>query len=500
MERICLLFISIVTISFLFISQNTFADSNDMHFDIVSLHNQNAAFQDEYNRTVILHGLNEMNKQAPYRPDAIGFDLNSIQFFNTYGFNVVRLGVFWAAIEPIPYVYNFEYLKKIKETIDLLAEHGIYTLLDIHQDGYSSKYNNGFGEPIWASLSPSEKGTKPGFPVNLFGGQEGISLVTDQNFESFWLNQAGPGGRYLQQSYFDMAKILSRFFLNTKGLMGYDIMNEPFPGVTWPTCYDEKTKFSAGCLAFDTGVLSPFYSSFVSEIRAIDKNHILFFEPNVFFDSGTPTFVVAPKDNNIGFSFHNYDTTNPKQVFDYVRQFVMTNAAVPFMTEFGAALADTSQLTQVVEMADQEQLSWIEWAYTNNPGFKFARFPDVPEDQRDQGIVYDATLPLQGSNVKWDRLHVLSRAYPQVVAGKIRNYQFDSTTKIFTLTFDIKNTAGQPISSNPYSKIFIPAFIYPEGYKVKIQGAIAVKVPNKHALILKNNNEANSVELSIFPG
>jgi len=499
MTRICQFFILIVTTGFLFLSQTSTAQVDDAHFGISSLHNQNAAFLDEYNRTVILHGLNEMNKRAPYRPDAIGFDLKSMQFFNTYGFNAVRLGVFWAAIEPIPGVYNFSYLDKIKHTIELLKDYGIYTLIDFHQDGYSSKYNNGLGAPVWAALSPTEEGVKPGFPVNLFGGQDGISLVTDRNYEFFWTNQSGPGGRDLQNYYFDMVKVVSRFFLHTSGIMGYEIMNEPFPGVTWSTCYDEKTKFSAGCPQFDINFLSPFYSSFVSAIRSVDKDRIVFYEPNVFFDSGSPTFVMAPKDNNIGFSFHNYDNDDPKQVFDYARQHVAATTSVPFMTEFGAALADTSQLTELVEMADQDQLSWLEWAYTNNPGFKFAHFPKIPDDQRDQGIVYDATLPLEGNNVKWDRLRVLSRVYPQVVAGKIREYQFVFTSKVFTLRYDIKNAAGQSISSNPYSKIFIPRFIYPLGYKIKVEGARVVETPDKNVLILKNKTESNAVSLIIFP-
>src|SRR5438445_4100381 len=144
------------------------------NFNISSLVNQNASFKDEYNRTVILHGLNEVNKQPPYSPDSIGFDLKCIQFLKTYGFNVVRLGVYWAAIEPLPNKYDTKYLFRIKQIIDLLRRNGIYTLIDFHQDGYSAKYKSGLGAPTWAALSSPDKGIMPGFPVNLLGGSYGI--------------------------------------------------------------------------------------------------------------------------------------------------------------------------------------------------------------------------------------------------------------------------------------------------------------------------------------
>lgn len=461
--------------------------------------NQNATFKDKDNRTIILHGLNEMNKQPPYSPDSIGFDLNSIHFFNTYGFNVVRLGIYWNAIEPRPGFYDKNYLYRISQTVRVLNENGIYTLIDFHQDGYSAKYESGLGAPVWAALSSPDKGINPGFPLNLLGGNYGISLATDQDFEAFWQNLPDPSGRLLQQSYNDMVKVVTRYFLSTPGILGYEIMNEPFPGVAWSLCYNSDEKFRTGCNQFDSSTLSPFYASVISSIRSIDKKRIIFYEPNGFFGVGAPTFVIAPYDNNLGFSFHNYYNENPKQVFDYASQHVATTHSVPLMTEFGAAVTDVDQFNQIVELADQYQMSWIEWAYTNNPIYKFSRAPGVPNDQREQGIVYDATLPLEGKNVKWDRLFILSRVYPQIVAGHIRQYQFISKTKLFTLTFDTKDFQGKFISSNPYSKIFIPHFIYPKGYKIELQGASIVNFPDKQYLIIKNDVHSNIVNVLISP-
>jgi len=254
-----------------------------------------------------------------------------------------------------------------------------------------------------------------------------------------------------------------------------------------------------GCARFDQDVLSAFYVNVIASIRTIDKSRIIFYEPNGFFGVGAPTFVTAPKDSNLGFSFHHYYNDKPQQVFDYANQHVAASRSVPLMTEFGAAVADIGILNQISDTADRYQMSWLEWAFTNNPVYKFAHAKGVPDDPRQQGIVYDAKLPLEGENVKWDRLSVLSRVYPQIVAGKIKQYQFNSVTKIFTLSYYPLDSTGKAISSNPLSRIMIPASIYPNGYKIRLEGASILESSDKSHLTIKNASKASRVEITISP-
>ena len=51
-----------------------------------------------------------------------------------WGFNAVRLGVMWVAVEAVEGVINNTFLKQIRDISDTMFEHGIYTLLDGHQD------------------------------------------------------------------------------------------------------------------------------------------------------------------------------------------------------------------------------------------------------------------------------------------------------------------------------------------------------------------------------
>ena len=89
---------------------------------------------------MIYHGVNVVYKVAPYIPDEDKFDAQTsladkdIQDQRNWGFNLVRLGVMWEAVETAPGVYNKTYLKEVDALITKLGEAGIYTLVDAHQD------------------------------------------------------------------------------------------------------------------------------------------------------------------------------------------------------------------------------------------------------------------------------------------------------------------------------------------------------------------------------
>ncbi|HEX6387946.1 MAG TPA: hypothetical protein VFZ89_00810, partial [Solirubrobacteraceae bacterium] len=87
---------------------------------------------DAQGRVVVVHGVNMVYKRAPYAPDAIGFDDDDAAFLAREGFNGVRLGVIWKAVEPEPGVYDDAYLARIRATVATLRRHGILTQLDFH--------------------------------------------------------------------------------------------------------------------------------------------------------------------------------------------------------------------------------------------------------------------------------------------------------------------------------------------------------------------------------
>ena len=66
---------------------------------------------------VLLHGVNVVYKVPPYIPDTQTFDpqksltAEDIANLKKWGFNFVRLGVMWEAVETEPGVYDWRYLK-----------------------------------------------------------------------------------------------------------------------------------------------------------------------------------------------------------------------------------------------------------------------------------------------------------------------------------------------------------------------------------------------------
>jgi endoglycosylceramidase len=62
--------------------------------------------------------------------------------------NLVRLGVMWEAVETAPGVFNDTLLKEVDDLITKLGSYGIYTLVDVHQDGIS-RTSCGEGMPVF---------------------------------------------------------------------------------------------------------------------------------------------------------------------------------------------------------------------------------------------------------------------------------------------------------------------------------------------------------------
>src|SRR5947209_16285535 len=124
---------------------------------------------DSTGRVFITHGVNLVYKVPPYEPSVSGFSDDDAEFLAREGFNSVRLGVIYKAVEPSPGVYDDAYLAKIAQTAALLEKHDIAPLVDFHQDMYNERFQ-GEGWPDWAVLDdglPAQP--QAGFPGNYIG-------------------------------------------------------------------------------------------------------------------------------------------------------------------------------------------------------------------------------------------------------------------------------------------------------------------------------------------
>lgn len=109
-------------------------------------------FVDHQGRVVMLRGVNEVYKPAPYYPEAQGFGDDDAAFLADRGYNVVRLGVVFEALMPQPGQVSTAYISALERSVQVLSRHEIHVILDYHQDGYG-RATHGNGMPAWATLT-----------------------------------------------------------------------------------------------------------------------------------------------------------------------------------------------------------------------------------------------------------------------------------------------------------------------------------------------------------
>ncbi len=457
---------------------------------------------DARGRVVVLHGWNLVSKVGSYRPEDTGFGRDDARFLKRNGFNTVRLGVIYKALEPNPPDasgkprYRRGYLRSIKRTQRLLAQHGIYTLLDFHQDLYNERFQ-GEGWPDWQVVDdglPSQP--QVGFPGNYV-----VNVGLQRAFDNFWANQPVLGAG-LQDHYAAAWRHVARRFRKSRRLLGYNIINEPWPGTAYPTCIS-----TTGCPVFDTQTLEPFSERVIAAIRKADRKTLVWYSPNVLFDFGADSNHGDTGDRRAGFAFNMYclaggflpanpvgdlscSTTYGITLDNAEAQSEQTGDAL-LMTEYGAT-NDVSVIKEIVALADREMMSWQQWHYCEC---------DDPTTAGGgvQSVVVDPRDPPRGDNVNRAKLRATARPYPRAVAGTPLGWGFQPGTREFGLAYSARTPKGRRLPRRVKTEIFLPRIHYRRGYRVELEGARRVSRRKARVLKLKRLRGAEQVTVSVSP-
>ena len=118
---------------------------------------------DSQGRVVLLHGVNLVAK-GPETPAERGFDDDDAQWLQDNGFDAVRLGLSPDAFMPTPGAVDPAYLTSFAATAQLLTDHGLLVLVDLHQDGWGP-VTSGNGFPEWMTFTHGATNTHTGFPL-----------------------------------------------------------------------------------------------------------------------------------------------------------------------------------------------------------------------------------------------------------------------------------------------------------------------------------------------
>jgi endoglycosylceramidase len=444
---------------------------------------------DSAGRVVILHGVNMVNKLAPYYPAAVGFGDDDAAFLSRVGFNAVRVGVIWKAVEPMPGVYDDGYIEHIRATVETLARHGVRSLIDFHQDLYNQRFQ-GEGAPDWAVQDDG----LPAAPLLGFPGNYTGLPALEAAFDHFWANSPGPGGIGLQVRYASAWRHVALRLRDTPGLVGYDLFNEPWPGTSFPQCLAP-----AGCPAFD-GKLTAFYHRVDAAIRTVDRRTLVWYEPNVLFDFGDTTNVGALRDPRAGFTFHDYcaaasstGCASEAQPFANALAHVRSTREAVLLSEFGATNA-VGDLSGMVARADAAMVPWLEWAYcgchdptTTGPGTR-------------QAIVIDPSKPPRGANLEHSTLRALVEPYPQLISGTPQRWAFDRASATFRFGYASARSGKRGVfPAGSVTRIAAPALVYPRGYGVRVRGGQVVSARGAPVLEIAACQGARRIAVTIRP-
>lgn len=436
---------------------------------------QGMSLVDEYGRERIFNGVNLVCKSGDGRvPENWTEDM--FKRLSELGINLARLGLIWSAIEPLPGIYNDQYLDKMEHFVDLCNKYGIYVYLDMHQDVWCAVKGYDDGAPPWATLTDGYqfKEAKVIWAEGYYFGK-----ATHHAFDHFWANDK-VNGKGLQDYFADMWKHVILRFKDKENILGFDVFNEPFPGSDGGKAFKKmlgsavKTILSKrvkkvqaiknmikGDLAtealavlddpnvlrsgtsgaddlirkFDTEKYYPFLKKIASEIRSVTDKGIIFMEAcyysNISVPSSTPRirYDDGKLEENLVFSPHGYDLTvdsymtntasnaRVETIFNEHKRTQQRLQVPVIVGEWGGMVPGCDEyphLEHLLEYFDDNHWSHTYWLF----------WPGLAEERI---------------------MKIIARPYPIAVPGKIIKYNFNRKTNTFTLKFTAEEESEKKV-------------------------------------------------------
>jgi endoglycosylceramidase len=416
---------------------------------------------DDHGRRVVLHGMNVAYKVPPYHPndsegERTSFDADDVARLREWGFNTIRLGVTWKALEPERGPLRDEYVAELVKLVRLAARGGLWVLVDMHQDEWSEKYR-GNGAPEWAAIDdgiPFPPVT-PGHPYDY--AQPAIGRA----FTNFYENRDG-----IRDEYVKAFVAVARAMRSQPAVLGYDAINEPSCEPTRPPCAIPPEAEAGGRW------LQPFYDQLIPALNAADPRHPVFYEDFFLTYGGYPWTIGQPPNKpwpytDQGLSYHVY-CPHPlrsetdcdeleKEAVDEAAEQARQTKVFPLLTEFGAT-DDLAILGRIASYADEAGHGWQYWQYKTY-------FDPTTSARTNPGASADGeSLVDEAGKVKADKLAVLARAYPERIAGDGATWSFVPAAHLFQMKYRA--------TSRKATVVRLPLGVhYPKGYRVSVSGA-----------------------------
>jgi endoglycosylceramidase len=407
---------------------------------------------DDLDREVLLRGVNitslgEYWQGNPDYPPTMPTTEADWDEMAALGLQVIRLVVHWSRIEPERGQIDQAYLDEIDAYVQAAAEHGIYTVIDMHQDAYSafiyteegedcpegSRPGKGWdGAPAWATIT-DDLSTCP-------TGDRNSAAAVVAAWNHFYDDTDG-----IQQRFVASWAAVAERFAGRPEVAGYDLLNEP------------DTSRAAT-------ELTPLYEAMLAEatnaIRAAGADQLIILEPAI--PAGDPDLgIIFPDPARMDIERHNLvgATHNYAESIDTTGLSIeATNALIHTLAEqqdtgvwigeYGFWSTSEETLEKAARYAADED-AWVQggawWQWRQPCGDPHSVGWDGDSWEPGETIVHLHTMDCV-DNVDLGPtepfLQLLGRGYPRVAPGRITLLESDPQTGTMTIEAE-EAPAGQ---------------------------------------------------------
>lgn len=413
------------------------------------LHVDQQRIVDDAGRQVLLRGAN-LNALGDYHRADPGVEPTAPVTDDDWskmaanGFSVVRLIMSWSRLEPERGRIDRRYLSVIRKAVEAANAHGIYVVLDMHQDAWGK-----------SSATPAEATCPAGTdPVIGWDGAPAWATITDGATTCLApgeQREAAPAVRHAFANFYaDTDGIADRLtavwvavaeeFSGVAGVAGYDLLNEP----------NAVDPLEQNQVAY-----SQWLQRTIDAIRAAEEHsnaasRLVFAEPLQLYP--LPDNALLPQalhDPNLVFAPHNYaESITPiltvEQTFAVDQSGADELDAALWIGEYG--IWDTSPksldvMTRYAAEEDRRALggAWWQWRQTCGDPHSVAG-PGLPASS-DQVHLITRTCPghddpRNDTDLRdtAEFLRILGRAYPRAAPGRVTRLVSAPGTGAVTIT------------------------------------------------------------------
>ncbi len=349
------------------------------------------------------------------------------------GLSVIRLVVHWSRLEPEEGQIDGAYLDEIDGYVAEAAEHGIYTVIDMHQDAYSafiytaedeicpedSWPGKGWdGAPEWATLTD-------GLSTCVIGDRNSAPAVVAA-WNHFYDNTDGIRDRFVAS----WAAVAERF-AGRPEVAGYDLINEP------------ETSRPASEL---TPIYDELLTELITAIRGAGAQQLIFLEPTIPAGDQAMGLILADpvrmgvESFNLVGSTHNYaesiDVTglSLEMTNDLIWAMAEAQGTGVWIGEYGFWSTSAETLEVAARYAADEDNNaqggaWWQWRQPCGDPHSVHRVEGGWEPG-DTIVHLNSMDCVEGVDLGPTEafMVLLSRGYPRVTPGRIQLLQSDPET------------------------------------------------------------------------